>query len=319
MTGCFADGSAERYFVAVPLDQVDLALIEELGRDGRVSFERLGARVGLSRTAARARVQRLTDTGTLRFEAIAHPAVAGYRTFAHVSVTTGEVPVRDVAQQVAALSFAPFVSIVAGPFSLITELRTPDLGTMESAIEQVRGLPGVLALDTVVYTDVVKDNHLPLGGPHAFSSFALDDVDRGLLATLQQDARIPYADLAGAVGLSRAATRARVLRLFGQGVVVVKGLVSPTAVGITDMCGFQVVLARDTDEVVAEIAALPEVDFLARTVGRCDAIGTMIAGGRAEIATALDQVRLLPRVRAVQAWWHLELVKERYSPLQPAG
>ena len=296
------------------LDDVDLALIEGLGNDGRVSFERLGAHVGLSRTAARARVQRLVETGTVRFEAIAHPGVAGYHTFAHVSVVTGGVPVREVARQVADVPCAPFVSIVAGRCSLIAELRTGDLGTMEQAIEQVRALPGVLALDTVVYSDVVKDSHLPLGGPHAFVPFDLDEVDRGLLTLLQQDARMPYADLAAAVGLSRAATRARVLRLLEQGVVVVKGLVNPTAVGITDMCGFQVSLSRDTDAVVSKIAALGEVDFMARTLGRCDVIGTMIARGRADIAGALDQIRLLPGVRAVEAWWHLELVKERYSP-----
>ena len=296
------------------LDELDLALIEGLANDGRISFERLGANVGVSRTAARARVQRLMEDGTVHFEAIAHPAVDGYTTFAHVSVSTAGVPVREVAEKIAALPYAPFVSIVAGRFSMITELRTGDLGAMEAAIEEVRLIPGVMALDTVVYTDVVKDSHLPLGGPHAFVPFDLDAVDRRLLVLLQRDARMPYADLADAVGLSRAATRARVLRLLEQGVVVIKGLVKPTAVGITDMCGFQVSVAQDAEKVVAAIADLPGVDFMARTIGRCDVIGTMIARGRAEGSAALDEIRLLAGVRAVEAWWHLELVKERYSP-----
>lgn len=296
------------------LDEFDLALLERLSADGRVSFERLGSQVGLSRTAARARIQRLLDSETIRVEAIAHPVVHGHRTFAHVSVTTGGTSVRSVARRIADFPFAPFVSIVAGRFSMIAELRTRDLGTMEGAIEKIRTLPGVLALDTVVYTDVVKDSHLPLGGPHAFVPFDLDDVDHHLLGLLQREARMAYADLAAQVGLSRAATRARVLRLLEEGVVVIKGLVNPTAVGITDMCGFQVYLTGDAHDVAPTIAKLAAVDFLARTVGRCDVIGTMIARGRGEIATALDGVRLLSGVRAVEAWWHLELVKERYSP-----
>lgn len=295
------------------LDELDLALIGELGRDGRLSFERLGASVGLSRTAARARVQRLLDTGAVRVEAITHPAVGGFRTFAHLSLTTGGVPVRTVAEQIAELPCAPFVSVVAGRFSMITELRTRDLGAMELAIEQVRRVPGVLGLDTLVYTDVVKDSHLPLGDPHAFVPFDLDEVDHRLLGLLQEDARMPYADLADAVGLSRAATRARVLRLLDQGVVVVKGLVNPTALGITDMCGFQVFLAQDAADVARTIADLATVDFLARTIGRCDLIGTMIASGPAEIAATLDHIRLVSGVRAVEAWWHLELVKEKYA------
>ena len=299
------------------LDELDHALIEKLGRDGRLSFERLGSQVGLSRTAARARVQRLLESGAVRVEAIAHPAVGGFHTFAHLSLTTGGVPVRQVAGEIAALPCAPFVSVVAGRFSMITELRTRDLGSMEVAIEEVRRIPGVVGLDTVVYTDVVKDSHLPLGGPHAFVPFDLDDVDLRLLSLLQEDARMPYADLADAVGLSRAATRARVLRLLDQGVVVVKALVNPTALGITDMCGFQVFLAHDAGDVAGTIAELGAVDFLDRTIGRCDLIGTMIAGGRAEIGAALDHIRLVPGVRAVEAWWHIELVKEKYAPPVP--
>lgn len=299
------------------LDEFDQALIEKLGHDGRLSFERLGSQVGLSRTAARARVQRLLEAGAVRVEAIAHPAVGGFHTFAHLSLTTGGVPVRQVADQVAALPCAPFVSVVAGRFSMITELRTRDLGSMEDAIEEIRRVPGVLGLDTVVYTDVVKDSHLPLGEPHAFVPFDLDDVDLRLLSLLQEDARMPYADLADAVGLSRAATRARVLRLLDQGVVVVKGLVNPTALGITDMCGFQVFLAHDAFDVASTISDLEAVDFLARTIGRCDLIGTMIAGGRGDIGAALDRIRLVPGVRAVEAWWHIELVKEKYAPPVP--
>lgn len=302
------------------MDDLDHALVARLGRDGRLSFERLGAQVGLSRTAARARVQRLMETGAVRIEAIAHPAVGGFHTFTHLSLVTGGVPVREVAEKIAALPFAPFVSIVAGRFSMITELRTRDLGSMEIAIEEVRRIPGVLSLDTVVYTDVVKDSHLPLGGPHAFTPFNLDEVDHRLLALLQQDPRMPYADLADAVRLSRAATRARVLRLLDQGVVVVKALVNPTAMGITEMCGFQVHLTHDADSAVGVISGLTTVDFVARTIGRCDLIGTMIAAGRAEIGETLDRMRLLPGVRAVEAWWHVELIKEKYaSPTLPPG
>jgi DNA-binding Lrp family transcriptional regulator len=301
------------------LDEVDLALLEELGVDGRLSFEKLSARVGLSRTAARARVQRLLESDTVRFQAIVHPAVDGFQTFAHVSLATSGSPVRAVADRIAESPRAPFVSIVAGRWSLIAELRTRDLGEMEREIDALRSQTGVVALDTVIYTDVVKDSRLPLGQPHSFATFGLDDMDRWLLDLLQQDARMPYADLAAKVGLSRAATRTRVLRLLEQGVVVVRGLANPTAVGISDMCGFQVQLDRDPEKAVSAIVQLDAVDFMARTIGRCDLIGTMIVRGRGEVAAALDAIRSLEGVRDVQAWWHLQLVKERYPALVRPG
>jgi DNA-binding Lrp family transcriptional regulator len=296
------------------LDDVDLALLEALRKDGRESFEGLGTMVGLSRTAARARVQRMLESGILRVEAIVHPAVPGYTTFAHVSVHVDGADARAIAERIATFDNAPFVSLVAGRAALIAELRTGNLGEMESAIASMRDLEGVVGVDSLVYTDVVKDSHLPLGGPHAFQEFDLDAVDVKLLEMLREDARIPYADLAEGVGLSRAATRARMLRLLADGVVVVKGLVSPTAVGISQMCGFQVQLSVRGDDIAAVIAKSEAVDFMARTIGRCDLVGTMISRSRSEIFDALDEIRRLDGVRSVEAWWHLELVKERYSP-----
>ncbi|WP_435743126.1 Lrp/AsnC family transcriptional regulator [Nocardioides sp. SYSU DS0663] len=296
------------------LDDVDLALLEALRADGRVSYEGLGTLVGLSRTAARARVQRMLELGIVRVEAIVHPVVRGYTTFAHLSVHTDGACVQTLAARIASFDNAPFVSVVAGRPSLIAEVRTGDLGEMETAIASVRDLDGVVGVDTLLYTDVVKDSHLPLGGPHAFEEFDLDAVDLKLLDLLRQDARTPYADLAEGVGLSRAATRARMLRLLADNVVVVKGLVSPTAVGIDQMCGFQVQLERRGDDVAEIVAKLETVDFMARTIGRCDLVGTMISRSAAEISGALDGIRMLDGVRSVEAWWHLALVKERYSP-----
>ena len=296
------------------LDQVDLALLDELKHDGRAPFETLGARVGLSRTAARARVQKILDSGVVTIEAIVHPVVDGLATFAHVSIVTDGRAARSVADEIAGLDNAPFVSVVAGRFSVIAEQRTSDLGQMEERVAQVRDIAGVASIDTVLYTDVVKDSHLPLGGPHAFRQFDLDHVDRRLLTLLQTEPRMPYADLADHVGLSRGATRARVLRMLKDGVVVVTGMTNATAFGITQMCGFQVNLDREGSAAVERIASLRDVDFLARTLGRCDVIGTIIARNRVDMHQVLDEIRAYDGVRDMEAWSHLELVKERYSP-----
>ncbi|MFD0803909.1 AsnC family transcriptional regulator, partial [Streptomonospora algeriensis] len=43
---------------ALQLDSVDAAIVDELRADGRLPFEALAGRVGLSRAAARLRVRR---------------------------------------------------------------------------------------------------------------------------------------------------------------------------------------------------------------------------------------------------------------------
>ena len=297
----------------VLFDDADLALLVELKRDGRASYESLGARVGLSRTAARARVQKILETEAVRIEAIVHPAVDGLNTFAHLSIVTDGAASSDVAARIVEFDNAPLVSVVAGRWSVIAELRTQSLGQMEQSVAKVRGLPGVVSVDTALYTDVVKDSHLPLGRPYTFEAFDLDDADRRLLAMLRMDARMPYADLADRIGLSRGATRSRVLRLLEKGVVVVTGMTNATALGITQMCGFQVHLAGTGAAAVDAMAGLDSVDFLAKTLGRCDVLGTIIARTRIDVHAALDDIRATPGVRSVEAWSHLELVKERYD------
>lgn len=293
------------------LDEVDLALIELLRRDGRASFESLGTAVGLSRTTARARVQRLLGSGTLRVVANVHPEVDGIHTCASISVDVRGVPARTVAVEISSMPEATFVSLVAGRHAIAVELRASSVSALENAISAIRALSGVEVVDSVLYTDFVKEPYIPPQGPGNLEHY--DAVDRQLLDLLRLDGRMPYADLAERVGLSPAATRTRVLRLLEAGAVSISGMVNPTTFGMTHMCGFQVWLSGEGDLPLAEIARMPSVDFLARTLGSSDAVGTVLARSRAEVVDALDAVRALPGVGDVESWAHLELVKEDYD------
>jgi DNA-binding Lrp family transcriptional regulator len=295
------------------LDDFDHALIEALRIDGRASFESLGARVGLSRTAARARVQRIFESGVLRVAAMVHPEFEGIHAFGHVSIAVRQVAAAKIAAAIATVADAPFVSIVSGQYSIIAELRSSDLTQLAAAVAEIRAMPGVERVDSVVYTELVKEPHLPPSRPDGAARVEIDDVDRRLLDLLRRDGRMPYADLADQVGLSRGATRARVLRLLEAGVVSVTGMVNPTAIGMTQMCGFQVNLGGDGESALREISGMESLDFLARSVGRCDAIGTLITRTRGETIGALDQIRALPGVQHLESWTHLELVKEHYD------
>ncbi|HVF08343.1 MAG TPA: winged helix-turn-helix transcriptional regulator, partial [Actinomycetota bacterium] len=61
----------------------------------------------------------------------------------------------------------------------------------------------------------------------------LDDRDRDIVATLQQDARATYADVAARVGLSASAVHDRVRKLEQQGVIRgYSAVVDPQALGL---------------------------------------------------------------------------------------
>jgi DNA-binding Lrp family transcriptional regulator len=296
------------------VDETDRRLADALRRDGRASYEDLGRAAGVSRTMARTRVGRMLETGVVRVEAIVHPAVEGTRAMAHVSSVTADGAEPDVAASLAELDECPFVSIVAGRYGVIAEIRTPGLARLEEHLDRLRAHPGVTEIDTVLYTDIVKDPYLTLGRPEDFRPADLDEADRELVRLLAHDPRASYAELSARLGLSPGPTRTRLGRLMSTGVVAVTGLVSPAGATARSMCGFALHLDGGSDT-IRKAAAVPGVDFLARTIGRCDALGTVIADGGAAVRAALSEMSSLAGVRRVEAWWHLELVKERYPTL----
>ncbi|MFD7732437.1 Lrp/AsnC family transcriptional regulator [Kitasatospora phosalacinea] len=294
----------------IGLDDVDRELVRELQGDGRLQFEALAQRVGLSRPAVRARVQRMLDAGALRVVAVVHPAVQGTTAACHVSVAV-RGPAEPVAQALAALPRAPFVTLTAGRCPVVAELRAGDGAELAAALDEVRALPGVESVRVQSYTRVLKDPYL---APSAPLSITVDALDRRLLDELAADGRLPFADLAERVGLSAGATRARTLRLLDAGAARVVALVRPEILGLGALCGFAVHLAGPVDGPAAQrIAALPEVSFLAAGTGAAELVGTVAARSVGGTRAALDAIRAVPGVRGVESWLHLELVKERYD------
>ncbi|MER6998268.1 Lrp/AsnC family transcriptional regulator [Streptomyces sp. NPDC000410] len=299
----------------VDLDRIDLAVVRELQTDGRLTYETLAQRVGLSRPATRARVQRLLDSGAVRVVAVVHPSVRGLTASAHLSVDTHGDAER-VAREIAAMPQAPFVTLTAGQRAIMTELRTEGFDALDRAIEQVRSLPGVSAVDPLISTHHLKDPYLIAAEP---SVNELDATDLRILDELERDGRLPFAELAERVGLSAGATRARTLRLLEGGVVKVLALVRPELLGLGYLCGFAVRLEGPREPVARALADWERVSFLSACVGRADLVGTISAESLGAVRATLDAMRACEGVRGVESWVHLELVKERYDLGAPAA
>jgi DNA-binding Lrp family transcriptional regulator len=297
------------------LDALDAALLNEVRRDGRATYETLGRVVGLSRTAARTRLQRLQDSGLARIVGVVHPTVFGLTAYAHAAVTV-DGTAAPVADRIAAIDQAPFVSTVTGRWALVAELRSPDQKALAQSVRDIAALPGVRRVDTSVYTEILKDAYFP---PRDLSHAPtpIDDIDRALLAQLQRDGRTSFADLGEAVGLSIGAARTRVLRLLDAGAVHIGARVYPHALGLEHHTGFEITFADGAQAAVERMRTMDRVQYLATAIGRCDAVGTLTGYSAEEIFQALEGLRALPGVRSVESWTHLRVVKESYerSPL----
>ncbi|MEU6750248.1 Lrp/AsnC family transcriptional regulator [Spirillospora sp. NPDC046719] len=291
------------------LDAVDAVLVRELQRDGRATFQALADRVGLSRTAVRARVQNLLETGVVRVVGIVHAAVVGAEAIGHVSVTV-EGSAREVADAVAGLPAVSFAALTAGPHDLVAQVRTRDDAALATEVDRLRSVPGVRSAEVFRSVCTVRDTHAVV---RELGEVTLDDIDWRLLQELQRDGRAPYTRLAHIIGLSQAATRARVVRLMRTGVIQVTGLADPLALGAAELGGFGLLVTGGLRKAAEAVAEQDGVRYLATGFGRYDIVGQAEAASRAELVAVLDGIRSVPGVTVRESWHHLDVVKESYA------
>ena len=290
------------------MDETDEAIVELLEVDGRLTHRGIARSVGLSRSAAAARVQRLISTGQVVIRGAVHPAVLGVGALAHVSVVV-HGPAAPVAAGLARRDDVPFLSLTSGPYGLVAEIRSSSPRGIDAAVSELRVLPGVSGIDTLTYVEVMRDVIGPVGDVET----NVDATDRALLGELQKDGRASYVDLAAAVGLSPAGARRRVVRLIESKVVRVGAVVRHSGQDRQSAMGFGIRLAGDHHDVVAALSAMASVIFVARTLGRFDVLVTVRAFSARQLVELLDTVRALRGVRALESWTHLEVVKESYA------
>ena len=91
----------------------------------------------------------------------------------------------------------------------------------------------------------------------------MDSVDRQLLDALRANARATYAELARVVGLSAPAVHERVAKLEANGVITgYHAAVAPESFGyaMNALVGIFISDSADTDDVAAQLAAVPAVE-----------------------------------------------------------
>lgn len=290
------------------MDEVDEAIVAMLEVDGRLTHREIARAVGLSRSTAAARVQRLVASGQVIIRGAVHPAVLGRNALAHVSIAV-DGPAAPLAARLESRDDIPFLSLTSGPHALIAEIRSASIRDVDQAIAEVRSLPGVSGVDTLTYIEVMRDVIGPVGDVRT----EVDGIDRALLAALQQDGRATFVDLASMVGLSAAGARRRVVRLIETGVVRIGAVVRHSGQDRQSAMGFGIRLTGDARDVVATLTSLPSAIFVARTLGRFDVLMTVRAFSAVQLVELLDTVRALPEVRALDSWTHLHVVKESYA------
>jgi Lrp/AsnC family transcriptional regulator, regulator for asnA, asnC and gidA len=136
------------------LDELDRKIIEALQENGRESFRRIAARLGVSEATVRARYARLTREGILQVVAVTNPLGFGFDQ-ALVGVKTSGAP-GDTADELARWPEVDYVVVTAGQFDLIVEVVASDRRELLDLTNRMRALDGVVSTETFFYLEMWK-------------------------------------------------------------------------------------------------------------------------------------------------------------------
>jgi len=136
------------------VDDLDRRIIEELQANGRESFRRIAARIGVSEATVRARYARLTQGGILQVVGVTNPLGLGFDQ-ALVGVKTSGAP-DAVADEIARWPEADYVVVTAGQFDVVVEVVAEDRRALLDLTNRMRALAGVVSTETFFYLEMWK-------------------------------------------------------------------------------------------------------------------------------------------------------------------
>ena len=120
------------------LDPTDVAIVELMQRDGRISVSELGRRVGLSQPAASERLRRLEERGVISgYKAIIDPAALGLGMMAIIRVKTTHEHIQACLRQFAEMPQVIEVLRLTGEDCFLLKVLVPTPGDLEFIVDRV--------------------------------------------------------------------------------------------------------------------------------------------------------------------------------------
>ncbi|WP_299181445.1 Lrp/AsnC ligand binding domain-containing protein [uncultured Neptuniibacter sp.] len=144
------------------LDKLDMAILRELQKNGRVTVTELASRVGLSKTPCQVRMKRLEELGYIMgYTALIDQKKLGAKHVAFVQVTMSDTKTKALQAFNEAVRQIPEIEqchMIAANFDYLLKVRTSDIdGYREVLGEKISNLPHVKQTSTFVVMEDVKD------------------------------------------------------------------------------------------------------------------------------------------------------------------
>ncbi|KPI11454.1 transcriptional regulator, AsnC family [Actinobacteria bacterium OK074] len=275
-------------------DELDLRVLRALEIDGRASFSRIGAVLGVSDQTVARRFRGLSEDGGVRVVAVTDFEALGRDQWL-LRLRCAPDGAEAIAAALARRPDTLWVGLMAGGTEVFTvtrprsrddhdELllgklpRTPSV--LEIRVHQVLhrfyGGPESWLSKRVVLTEAEEEALRP--PPRGPGPARIDPEDEPLVALLERDGRATYPELARATGRSESAVKRRLAALLSSGAVYFDIDYPPELVGHGVLAALWITAAPSALHSVGEaLAAHPEVAYATATSGVSNLTATAVA------------------------------------------
>ncbi|WP_437385225.1 Lrp/AsnC family transcriptional regulator [Plantibacter flavus] len=143
----------------------------------------------------------------------------------------------------------------------------------------------------------------------------LDDIDRRLIAILQQDGRKAFSEIAAETGLPASSVRYRIQRLEETGILQIVGIANPLSIGFDHLALIGIRCEPGAARgVCQELSTHTETSYVVLTSGGFDVMVEVVCRDMEHYKTfLLDTLQTTPGVRSTETFFVLEAHKLAYG------
>ena len=136
-------------------DKIDERIVEYLRDNSRESFVDIGKKLKLSESAVRRRVRNLVDSGTIKRFTIEEGEKNTTSAIILISVDS-TIETSKVSSKLTKLDGVKTVYEIPGQYDISVIITAPSIAEINSSIDALRKIPGVIDSNTVIILRTIK-------------------------------------------------------------------------------------------------------------------------------------------------------------------
>lgn len=220
----------------MPLDKLDLLIIEELENDARQPVPVLAKKLGMKRTTVRYRLNRLLSERILTIACIGDPELLGYQFLVVLGINVSPGKTKAVANRLEVLPAVKLVSLAIGQYNIMAWALFRDrMGLAHFVSDELVRMPDITGCEVMLSYQWVKSywkyfKPQTKNGYHS-EGYNPSELDLAIIRAMQADPRQPIKKLAETVGCSGSVAKRRLEKLLTEGVIRFACIVTPTPMG----------------------------------------------------------------------------------------